>query len=124
MNRQYRKFWSLMLIASLLAPGCAPQQPFYCHEDGDLSHYLGVATNIEYPESKDSPTCEVTNTLPPLTLKNTDNYQIWDLSLNEAVQITLCTQPGDATTRWPRRFHGSQQYLANNHQSVLRDDHV
>ena len=28
--------------------------------------------------------------MAPLTLKNTDNYEIWDLSLNEAVQITLC----------------------------------
>lgn len=90
MNRQSRKFWSLVLIASTLATGCAPQQPFYCHESGDLSHYVGVATDIEYPDSQESPSCEVSNTLPPLTLKNTDNYQIWDLTLNEAVQITLC----------------------------------
>ncbi|HEX3600611.1 MAG TPA: TolC family protein [Lacipirellulaceae bacterium] len=90
MNRQTRKFWSLVLIASMLAPGCAPQQPFYCRDNGDLSHYLGVATQIEYPDVQESPTCEINNTLPPLTLKNTDNYQIWDLTLNEAVQITLC----------------------------------
>jgi outer membrane protein TolC len=90
MKRESRKFWSLMLIASMLAPGCAPQQPFYCREDGDLSHYLGVATKIDYPDTQDSPSCEIQNTLPPLTLKNTDNYQIWDLTLNEAVQITLC----------------------------------
>ena len=50
MNRQYRKFWSLVLSAAMLAPGCAPQQPFYCREDGDLSHYLDVATEIEYPD--------------------------------------------------------------------------
>lgn len=90
MNRQSRKYWSLTLLASMLAPGCAPQQPFYAREDGDLSHYVGVATQIEYPDVDESPTCEVQNTLPPLTLKNMDNYQIWDLSLNEAVQVTLC----------------------------------
>jgi outer membrane protein TolC len=90
MNRQYRKFWSLVLIASVLASGCAPQQPFYCRENGNLSHYLGVATEIEYPDVQESPSCEIQNTLPPLTLKNTDNYQIWDLTLTEAVQITLC----------------------------------
>ena len=89
MNRQTRKFWSLVLTASVLASGCAPQQPFYCREDGDLSHYLGVATEIEYPDVQESPSCEVTNTLPPLTLKNTDNYQIWDLTLTECVQMTL-----------------------------------
>src|SRR5262245_15762122 len=77
MNRQFRKIWSLVLIASVLVSGCAPQQPFYFREDGDLSHYLGVATDIEYPDVQESPTCEVTNTLAPLTLKNTDNYQIW-----------------------------------------------
>src|SRR3954454_20332187 len=90
MNRQSRKFWSLVLIGSMLATGCAPQQPFYCRETGNLSHYLGVATEIEYPDTDTSPSCEVQNTLPPLTLKNTDNYQIWDLSLNECTQITLC----------------------------------
>jgi outer membrane protein TolC len=90
MNGQSRKYLSLVLIASMLAPGCAPQQPFYCREDGDLSHYLGVATEIEYPDVDESPTCEVANTLAPLTLKNLDNYEIWDVSLNEAVQITLC----------------------------------
>lgn len=90
MNRQFRKFWSLVLIASLLVSGCAPQQPFYFREDGDLSHYLGVATDIEYPDVQESPNCEITNTAPPLTLKNTDNYEIWDLSLTQAVQITLC----------------------------------
>lgn len=90
MNRQSRKFWSLVLIASVLASGCAPQQPFYCRENGNLSHYLGVATEIEYPDTKESTSSEIQNTLPPLTLKNTDNYQIWDVSLTEAVQITLC----------------------------------
>jgi len=90
MNRQFRKFWSLLLSASLLASGCAPQQPFYCREDGDLSHYLGVATDIEYPDVEEPSLCEVNNTLPPLTLKNTDDYQVWDLPLAEVMRITLC----------------------------------
>jgi outer membrane protein TolC len=90
MNRHSRKYWSLALIASTLVSGCAPRQPFYLREDGDLSHYLGVATEIEYPDVDESPTCEVANTLAPLTLKNMENYEIWDLSLNEAVEITLC----------------------------------
>ena len=90
MNRQYRKFWSLVLSASVVASGCAPQQPFYCREDGDLSHYVGVATEIEYPDVEEPSLCEVNNTLPPLTLKNTDNYTVWDLPLAEVVQVTLC----------------------------------
>ena len=90
MNRPFRKFWSLVLIGATLAPGCAPQQPFYCREDGDLSHYLGVATDIEYPDVEEPLLGEVANTLPPLTLKNADNYQVWDLPLEEVVKITLC----------------------------------
>ena len=79
-----------MLSASILATGCQPQQPFYCNEDGDLSHYLDVATDIEYPDVDEPSLDEVNGTLAPLTLKNTDNYEMWDLSLEEAVRITLC----------------------------------
>jgi len=74
----------------MFATGCAPQQPFYCREDGDLSHYLDVATEIEYPDVEEPSLCEVQNTLPPLTLKNAENYEIWDLPLSEVVHITLC----------------------------------
>ena len=90
MNRRCRKFLSLVLSASVLVSGCAPQQPFYCREDGDLSHYLDVATEIEYPDVEEPTLNEVTNALPPLTLKNTDNYEMWDVPLEEAVRITLC----------------------------------
>lgn len=90
MNRRHRKFWSLLLIVSLLASGCAPQQPFYCREDGDLSHYVDVATEIEYPDVSEPSLDEVNCTRAPLTLKSPEDYTIWDLSLQEAVHITLC----------------------------------
>ena len=72
MNRQARKFWSLVLIAAMLSTGCQPQQPFYCREDGDLSHYLDVATEIDYPDVCEPSLDEVTNAHAPLTVKNTD----------------------------------------------------
>jgi outer membrane protein TolC len=90
MNRQSRTFVSWVLIVSTVITGCAPQQPFYCREDGDLSHYLDVATQIEYPDVEEPSLCEVQNTLAPLTLKNTENYEIWDLPLSEVIHITLC----------------------------------
>ncbi len=40
----------LVLCGSLLATGCTPTQPFFFMEDGDLSHYVDVATQIEYPD--------------------------------------------------------------------------
>jgi outer membrane protein TolC len=90
MNHRCRKSWALVLIASILATGCQPQQPFYCKEDGDLSHYIDVATEIEYPDVQEPSLAEVNCAQAPLTLKNTDNYEMWDLSLEEAVRITLC----------------------------------
>lgn len=90
MPRRYRRPCSLVLIAAVLATGCKPMQPFYLREDGDLSHYLDVATDIEYPDVEEPSLDEVTNTLPPLTLKSIDEYQKWDLTLQEVVQITLC----------------------------------
>ena len=112
MNRQYRKFWSLIMIASVLATGCHPQQPFYCREDGDLSHYLDVATEIEYPDVEEPSLDEVNNTRPPLTLKNTENYEFWDLSLQEAVKITLCN------SQVMRKLGGQASPLGLNPSSV------
>ena len=60
MNHRCRKFWALVLSTSVLATGCQPQQPFYFKEDGDLSHYLDVATEIEYPDV-DEPTLDEVN---------------------------------------------------------------
>ena len=41
-----------ILLACLLAvsTGCVPTQPFYLHEDGDLSHYIDKATAVEHPD--------------------------------------------------------------------------
>ncbi|TWT37327.1 Outer membrane efflux protein [Posidoniimonas corsicana] len=90
MHRHTRAFWSLILCGATLAAGCRPTQPFYFMEDGDLSHYLDVATDIEYPDVEEPSLDEVTGALPPLTLKNTDQYEMWDLTLEEATRITLC----------------------------------
>ncbi|MGD9635805.1 MAG: TolC family protein [Pirellulales bacterium] len=90
MKQRCRKSLALVLSASILTTGCQPQQPFYCKEDGDLSHYLDVATEIEYPDVHEPTLDEVNCAQAPLTLKNTDNYEMWDLTLEEAVKITLC----------------------------------
>jgi len=69
--------------------GCHPQQPFYLHEDGDLLHYLDVATQIEYPDVCTTPLPEVSEAVPPLALDNLNIAEYWDLSLEEAVQTAL-----------------------------------
>ena len=50
MSRQTHTAVACLLIALTLFTGCHPTQPFFFHEDGDLSHYLDVATRIEHPD--------------------------------------------------------------------------
>lgn len=89
MDRQFRHFFCVLLAGITALTGCAPTQPFYFMEDGDLSHYVDVATQIEYPDVEEPSLDEVTSAMAPLTVRNSENYEVWDLSLEEATRITL-----------------------------------
>ena len=89
MNRQLRTATSLLLCGLTLCSGCTPIQPFYFKEDGDLSHYMDVATNIEYPDVHSTPIHDVSSAQAPLTLANADSFKMWDLTLEEVVRLTL-----------------------------------
>ncbi len=78
-----------LLLAAGLATGCSPTQPFYFFEDGDLSHYVGMATNIEYPDVKTCSLQEVNDPPAPLTVSNPKFDEPWDLTLADAVKISL-----------------------------------
>lgn len=80
----------LWLCVATVLTGCSPQQPFYLHDDGDLSHYLDKATEIEYPDVQEESLDDVKNAAPPLTLDNPTPKEMWDLKLEEAMHITLC----------------------------------
>ncbi|TWU37313.1 TolC family protein [Novipirellula artificiosorum] len=75
-------------IAILFATGCAPTQPFFLNESPDLQYYLNHATAIEYPDVDVQSLPETTEALSPLTIGNHD-YQFWDLTVEEAVNIAL-----------------------------------
>lgn len=89
MDRQLRESVCLFLAALVAVTGCAPTQPFYFMEDGDLSHYVDVATQIEYPDVDEPSLDEVTSARAPLTVRNAEDYEVWDLTLEEATRITL-----------------------------------
>jgi len=89
MCRQIPIVGVFLAVTLAVAVGCRPQQPFYFFEDGDLSHYLGMATDIEYPDVETAALEEVEGTLPPLTLDNSEPTDIWDLTLEEAVHNAL-----------------------------------
>jgi outer membrane protein TolC len=91
MRRQFPLLGGLSLLVSAVLAGCAPQMPFYFHEDkgGELSHYLGVATEIEVPDAKECRLSEVEGAIRPLSLCNSEAKEIWDLHLEDAVRNAL-----------------------------------
>jgi outer membrane protein TolC len=90
MKRRVHTIWAILTSLMIGLTGCRPQQPFYLREDGDLSHFLDKATDIEYPDVEASTLAEVTESLPPYTLENLEFASYWDLTLEEALQTALC----------------------------------
>ncbi|HEY2762181.1 MAG TPA: TolC family protein, partial [Pirellulales bacterium] len=81
---------AILLTGALMSTGCSPTQPFFFFEnDKDLSHYVGMATNIEYPDVKTCSLQEVDSPPPPLTISNAKFDEAWDLCLADAVKIAL-----------------------------------
>ena len=82
----------LSMVCLTVLVGCnqiTSQQPFYFFEDGDLSHYLDKATAIDVPDVNVPSLDDVTHAGPPLSLSNADHVQIWNLTLEQAMQIGL-----------------------------------
>ena len=88
-NILLRRTWVALTSLALVAGGCAPRQPFYFFEDGDLSHYVGAIQKIEYPDTVHQPLDEAAGTVEPLTLSNANFDQVWELSLEEAIRTAL-----------------------------------
>ena len=74
---------------AIVASGCAPRQPFYFFEDGDLSHYVGAVQKIEYPDTCQDPLDEAASTVEPLTLSNANFEEIWEVTLEDAIRTAL-----------------------------------
>ena len=82
--------WRVLIIGLLVAmTGCVPTQPFYLHEDGDLSHYIDHATQVEHPDLHTDMLAETTESLRPLSVSHPEFKEFWDLTLEECVAIAL-----------------------------------
>ena len=88
-QRLAKQLWVAVTSLTLVASGCAPRQPFYFFEDGDLSHYVGSIQKLEYPDSDQPPLDEAAGAVEPLTLSNPSFDNIWELSLEEAIRTSL-----------------------------------
>lgn len=88
-RRTFDQCLCVALSVTTFLSGCTPTQPFYFKEDGDLSHYVNVATDVEFPDVCQQPIVEASASQAPLTLAHGENFQVWDLSLEEVTRITL-----------------------------------
>ena len=80
----------VLLIGICCQYGCQPQQPLFSKDKGQWqNHYIGKATNIEYPNVDIPSIPEVCNAPPPLTLDNPDPTAMWDLTLEEAIHMAM-----------------------------------
>jgi outer membrane protein TolC len=82
--------WRVLLVCLLVATtGCVPTQPFYLHEDGDLSHYIDKATRVEHPDLHTELLQDVVQSKRPLSVLHPEFQEFWDLTLEECVAIAL-----------------------------------
>lgn len=89
MIRRIKAYVVILITMTTLFSGCHPTQPFYFHNDGDLSHYIDRATNIEHPDFDQPHLAEVDNAMPPFVVSNPDVQEMWDISLEQCVGIAL-----------------------------------
>ena len=89
MNRRLREHVAIVTCIATLATGCTPSKPVYLFDDKDMSHYKGMATEIEYPDVETDRIDDVANAKDPLTLSNPEVREIWDVSLEEAMRTAL-----------------------------------
>jgi len=89
MSRQNTSRVAWLMLALVLFTGCHPTQPFYLQSDGDLSHYVDKATEMEYPDVHSESLPDTTQCDAPLTVTNPEIKEVWDLTLESCVAIAL-----------------------------------
>lgn len=79
----------LALLAGPLVVGCRSEGPFQFAHPKAAAHYQTVATKLETPKICEGPEKPSYSELPPLTLESFAQYDLWDLTLHEAVRLAL-----------------------------------
>ena len=89
MRCQPPKFAVVLLCVAAILAGCAPQQPLYLRNSGDLSHYIGMSQTIDNPDLPEPPFSEVEGTIRPFSLGGPAPKEHWDLKLEDAIRYAL-----------------------------------
>jgi outer membrane protein TolC len=93
MHERLRKYLSLILASSMLLPGgCALKDSTPFKSSAPSGTYEAVASQIEYPSESSctqSSSDESISAPKPWTIQTEGTPQYWDMSLEEAIKITL-----------------------------------
>lgn len=89
MSWQLNTSLTLLLLCLIAAVGCTPTQPYYLRSDGDLSHYLDHATELEFPDTQYASLEEVNQARHPFTVSEFEEAEKWPLTLEECVSMAL-----------------------------------
>jgi outer membrane protein TolC len=101
-----------MLIVATVLPGCAPQQPLYFHNNGDMSHYLGVAATLDVPNVTEPCNGNVANAMRPFSVNGPSPKEYWDLTLEEVVREAL--KNGKVLRTLGGQVQGPPSFLTSN----------
>ena len=88
-SRRLYRVCAWMLLASCALTGCQPIRPHYINESADLTHFLDAATEIEYADVQFDSLEEVKHCQAPRTILNPTIESFVEMSLEEAVSLTL-----------------------------------
>jgi outer membrane protein TolC len=90
MSRQAPLIGVALAMVVIALAGCHPQEPFYMKNvDNDFQYYKGQATEIEYPDVNAERLPDVADAKPPFSLRNRDPNNVWELTLEQAIQAAL-----------------------------------
>jgi outer membrane protein TolC len=116
MSRQSPLLIAAIAACFIILAGCQPQQPFYFHEDPELSHYKGVATEIEYPDVDSCTLGDVQGAIRPFSLQNNQPKEVWDLKLEDAIRNALTNNKIMRTIGG--QVQGPPEFLLRNSEAV------
>lgn len=123
-----RRGVSLLVLVSLL-PGCAGTERSltYFGEARELDYYEDVATRIEYPNTETETNPQATSGAPPRDLTQQKHDQIWNMTLAEAIHLSLANNKIIRTRNdflGGSSLYSSPDNVASVYDAAIRDSGV
>lgn len=99
--------WMNAILLSAAMVGCRTPKTLHYFGDAELTYYKDRALNVEYAAVDQETPSEVVYSDRPRTVKDREQDEIWDLTLQEAIHLAI------ANNKMIRSQAGSAQMLAN-----------